>query len=94
MLRNELASRLRAWRVRDHGRVAELAHATRPLTAVQRNTLASITKDGKALHDQAEAYREIDDNSGAIFIIEQVNDQFSFYDRFWKQIQRQTAGAL
>jgi len=49
MLKPELASRLRAWRVRDHGRVAELAHATRPLTPVQRSTLASLTRDGKAL---------------------------------------------
>ena len=45
----ELAARLRAWRIRDHGRVADLAHAPQPLTAQQRNTLASIAKNPAAL---------------------------------------------
>ena len=43
--RAELAARLRAWRIRDHGRVAELAHATQPLTASQRSTLSEIARD-------------------------------------------------
>jgi hypothetical protein len=72
--------------------------------AANKARLASITqildvkldpsKAAKALQDQARAYREIDDNSGAFVLIEQVNDNFSFYDRFWKQIQRQSAGTL
>lgn len=72
--------------------------------ASNKARLASITqildvkldpsKAAKALQDQANQYREIDDNSGAFVLIEQVNDQFSFVDRFWKQIQRQTAGSL
>ena len=39
---SELAGRLRAWRLRDHGRVAEIAHSARPLTVSQRTTLADI----------------------------------------------------
>jgi hypothetical protein len=42
--RAELAGRLRAWRIRDHGRVAEIAHSIQPLTATQRATLAEIGK--------------------------------------------------
>ena len=45
----------------------------------------------KNLRDQAQAYRDADDNSGAFFIAEQVNDQYSFRDRWWKEIQRQAA---
>lgn len=43
----------------------------------------------KALRDQAQSYRDVDDNSGAFAIIEQVNTSFSFADRFWSQVQRQ-----
>ena len=49
MVKAELAARLRVWRIRDHGRVADLAHASQPLTASQRSTLSSIAKDGKSL---------------------------------------------
>jgi len=42
--RAELAGRLRAWRIRDHGRVAEIAHAPLPLIASQRTTLAEVGK--------------------------------------------------
>ena len=49
MVKAELAARLRVWRIRDHGRVAALAHASQPLTAGQRNMLSSIAKDSKAL---------------------------------------------
>lgn len=34
--RSELIARLKVWRIRDHGRVAELAHAARPLTDEER----------------------------------------------------------
>ena len=46
----------------------------------------------KEMRAQAASLREIDDNSGSFMIIEQVTDAFSFRDRFWKQVQRQTAG--
>jgi len=45
----------------------------------------------KALQDQAKTYRETDDDLGAIFIIEQCATDWAFRDRFWKQIQRQSA---
>jgi len=38
---------------------------------------------------QAKALRDADDNSGAFVIVEQVNDAFSFRDRYWKEVQRQ-----
>lgn len=43
---------------------------------------------------QAQALRQADDESGAFVIIEQVNDVFSFRDRYWHAIQRQTGGRL
>jgi len=46
------------------------------------------------MRETAQSYLDLDDNSGAFVIIEQVNDPFSFRDRFWKQVQRQTAGGL
>jgi hypothetical protein len=45
----ELAARLRAWRIRDHGSVAKLAHALHPLTAAQRARLATIARDPREL---------------------------------------------
>lgn len=51
----------------------------------------SPDKAAKALRDQAQAYRDIDDNSGAFAIIEQVNGDFSYRDRWWKQVQREVA---
>lgn len=43
------------------------------------------------LRATAQSYIDMDDNSGAFVIIEMVNDAASFRDRFWKQIQRQSA---
>jgi hypothetical protein len=48
-------------------------------------------KASNALRAMAKEYLEMDDNSGAFMIIEQVNDQWSFRDRFWKAWQRQAA---
>lgn len=66
--------------------------------AANSSRLASVTQlldvklnpslAAKALKDQAQAYFDQDDNSGAFVVIEQVNDSFSFADRFWKQWQR------
>jgi hypothetical protein len=58
--RAELAGRLRAWRVRDHGRVAEIAHAMQPLTPSQRVTLAEIGNG-------ADAYARYDSPAGGVF---------------------------
>jgi hypothetical protein len=43
------------------------------------------------LRAAAQALRDADDNSGSFMVIEQVNNSFSFADRWWKQIQRQSA---
>jgi hypothetical protein len=47
------------------------------------------SKAAKALQDTAQGYFTMSDNIGAFMIIEQVNDYWSFSDRFWKQVQRQ-----
>jgi hypothetical protein len=55
----ELAARLRAWRIRDHGRIAELAHATQALNAQQRSELSRVANDARQLArytTPAEAY--------------------------------------
>lgn len=48
------------------------------------------SKAAAALETQAQAYLDMDDNSGAIAIVEWCNDYFSYRDRFWKQVQRQS----
>ena len=46
----------------------------------------------KALRDQAQWYRDVEDNSGAFIILEQCTTEWSTRDRFWAQIQRQSGG--
>lgn len=70
--------------------------------AANKSRLSSITQlldvklnpnmAAKALRDQAQTYRDVDDNSGAFFIIEQCPTTWAFYDRFWNQVQRQIGG--
>lgn len=50
------------------------------------------TDAAEQMRKTAQAYLDLDDNSGAFAIVEQVTTVFSFKDRFWKQVQRQTAG--
>lgn len=45
-----------------------------------------------ALASRAQSLRTTDDESGAFVMIEQVNTVFAFFDRYWKQVQRQTGG--
>lgn len=63
------------------------------LSAVQQilDVKLSPEKAAAALASQAAALRKADDESGAFTIIEQVNDVFSFRDRYWKSIQREFA---
>ena len=68
---------------------ARLASVQGVLDVKQNPALAA-----KALNDQAQAYLDMDDNSGAFFIAEQVNTVFSFRDRFWSQVQRQSGGGI
>ena len=80
----------------DYYRIAALALDS---IAANKSRLASIKKlldvqlDSSdaaiQLRATADEYRNVSDNSGAFAIIEQVNDYFSFSDRFWKQVQRQ-----
>jgi hypothetical protein len=46
--RAELASRLKLWRLRDHGRVTDMAHSPRALTEAQRSSLDAIGKERNA----------------------------------------------
>lgn len=46
----------------------------------------------KALRDQADNYRQIDDDAGAFSIIEQCATNWAVRDRWWAQIQRQAVG--
>jgi hypothetical protein len=52
------------------------------------------SKAAQVLRDGATAYREQDDNSGALMVIEQTNTDWSFRDRWWKQFQRQASGVF
>ena len=66
--------------------------------ASNKALLASITslldvkldasKAAKALHEQAQAWREMEDNMGHFAIAEQVFDQFTARERVWKQFLR------
>lgn len=47
--RAELAARLEAWRLRDHGRVAEIAHSLKPLTTKQHADLDAASKERNAI---------------------------------------------
>jgi hypothetical protein len=45
------------------------------------------------LRAQAQEYRDVDDNSMAFVIIEQVQrNNWSFQERFWSQVQRRSGG--
>lgn len=80
--------------------------AGRLIAALANNSarLASVTKlldvslnpaaAAKQLMAQAKELLDADDDSGSFMIIEQVNNDCSFRDRFWKQWQRQSAGSF
>ena len=46
----------------------------------------------KALQEQAQRYLDMDDNSGAFAIAEQISTPWNFRDRWIAQIQRQGGG--
>jgi hypothetical protein len=72
--------------------------------ANNKSRLASITKlldvslspnvAAKSLREGAQAFRDDDDNSGAIFIIEQCPTSWAFQDRWWNQAARQQGGGF
>jgi len=51
----EFVARLEVWRLRDHGRVADIAHSQKPLTAKQRKAIAAAAKPADALAHYAAA---------------------------------------
>jgi len=57
-------------------------------------SLQKIKDVTDALRDGAKSYRDLDDNSGALMIIEQSNTDWSFRDRYIKQWQRQASGTF
>jgi hypothetical protein len=69
------------------GNAARLAAVT-GLLDVKLNPAAAAT----ALKAQAQAYLDMDDNSGAFAIAEQVTTVWAFRDRWLAQLQRQTGG--
>jgi len=60
------------------------------LLDVKLNAAAAST----ALLDTAQRYLDMDDNSGAFAIAEQVNTVWSFRDRWLAMLQRQTGGGF
>ena len=54
----------------------------------------SADKAAQELRASAQALRTADDNRGAFAIAEQVNNVFSFRDRYWKSVQRQSGGGV
>ena len=70
-----------------------LANNKARLSSIQEllDVKMDASKAAKALHDQAAAFRQVDDESGAFVVIEMVNTSWSFKDRYWAQTQRQTA---
>jgi len=72
--------------------------------AANKSRLGSITqlldvkldpnRAAASLRAQAQEYRDVEDNSGAFFIIEQCSTTWSFIDRFWAQVQRQSGGGM
>lgn len=47
-----------------------------------------------ALRTAAQALLDMDDNSGAFVFAEQCTTVWGFIDRYWNQVQRQSAGGL
>ena len=68
-----------------------LAANTSRLATIKQVLDVKLDSSDAAIQLRATAaeYRTVEDESGAFAIIEQVNDVFSFRDRFWKQVQRQ-----
>jgi hypothetical protein len=54
----------------------------------------SADKAAKALQDTAQRYLDMDDNSGAFAIAEQVTTVWAFRDRWLAMLQRQTGGGF
>lgn len=71
------------------GNSSRLAAVTKLLDVNLNPALAA-----KALQDTAQRYLDMDDNSGAFAIYEQVTTDWAFRDRWLAQLQRQTGGGF
>ena len=71
------------------GNAARLAGVIGLLDVKLNNALAA-----KALQDTAQRYLDMDDNSGAFAIAEQVTTVWNFRDRWLAMLQRQTGGGV
>lgn len=56
--------------------------------------LQNVSQVCKALQDSAQRYLDMDDNSGAFAIAEQVTTVWAFRDRWIAMLQRQTGGGV
>ncbi|HEY3178207.1 MAG TPA: DUF6765 family protein [Casimicrobiaceae bacterium] len=83
--RAELAARLRAWRLRDHGRVAEIAHSLQPLAPSQRALLEKLGK-------KAGAYAHYDTPADGVFPLLPRGPQVSPLLPFFVGTARAAAG--
>jgi hypothetical protein len=54
--------------------------------------LQNVQQVVAALQATAQRYLDMDDNSGAFAIAEQVQTSWNFIDRYWSQVQRQSGG--
>ncbi len=70
------------------GSASRLAGVTK-LLDVSLNPAAAA----KALHDTAQRYLDMDNESGAFAIYEQCGTEWAFRDRWINQLQRQTGGS-
>lgn len=82
---NRIAARLLDSLAANTARIAQISQ----ILDVKLNYQAA-----QEMRAQAQALRDLDDNSGAFFIAEQCNTSFSFVQRYWKTVQRQSGGVL
>jgi hypothetical protein len=54
--------------------------------------LQNVQQVVAAIQATAQRYLDMDDNSGAFAIAEQVQTTWNFIDRYWSQVQRQSGG--
>lgn len=54
-------------------------------------SLFDASRSASQLRDQARSWREVDDDAGAFVLIEQCTTSFGFLQRFYSQVQRQSA---
>lgn len=65
------------------------ANRTRLAGAVKvLDVQTDLTTAAKAYRDQAQSYRDLENNNGSFAIVEMVVNDYSAYERVWKQLLR------